>query len=187
MKPRDIPNLITAARILLVPPILWLLLQERYSTVLLLFLLAGASDGLDGYLAKRFGWSTYLGSILDPLADKLLLMGAIVVLGWQGNLPVWLVVLVILRDVVIVSGALSYHYLIESFEASPLLISKLNTVVQILLVLAILFDQGVRALPEPILVGLLASAALTTVSSGGIYVWEWGRRALSKGKQANAP
>jgi cardiolipin synthase len=187
LKPRDIPNLITAARILLVPPILWLLLQERYSTVLLLFLLAGASDGLDGFLAKRFGWSTYLGSILDPLADKLLLMGAIVVLGWQGNLPVWLVVLVILRDVVIVSGALSYHYLIESFEASPLFVSKLNTVVQILLVLAILFDQGVMALPAPILIGLIAGVALTTVSSGGIYVWEWGRRALSKGKQANAP
>jgi cardiolipin synthase len=150
-------------------------------------LLAGASDGLDGFLAKRFGWTTYLGSILDPLADKLLLMGTILVLGWQDNLPTWLVLLVILRDVVIVSGALSYHYLIESFEATPLLISKLNTCVQILLVLAILFDKGVIALPELVLTGLIGGVALTTVSSGGVYVWEWGRRALSKGKRVDAP
>ncbi|MEZ5585188.1 MAG: CDP-alcohol phosphatidyltransferase family protein [Candidatus Competibacteraceae bacterium] len=75
-----------------------------------LFLVAGVSDGLDGLLAKRFGWTTYLGSILDPLADKLLLMGTILVLGWQGNLPAWLVVLVILRAWSLSVEALSYHF-----------------------------------------------------------------------------
>lgn len=180
LKTRDIPNLITSLRIVLVAPILWLLLEERYGPVLLLFVVAGVSDALDGFLAKYFGWTSRLGGILDPLADKLLLMGTILALGWLGQLPIWLVALVVLRDVVIVSGAISYHLLIERFEATPLPISKLNTLLQLILVLAVMVDGGVTPLPAGLLQGLIALTALTTVWSGLAYVWRWGWRAWSR-------
>lgn len=180
LRARDIPNLITSLRIVLVVPILWLLLEERYGPVLLLFVVAGVSDALDGFLAKYFGWTSRLGGILDPLADKLLLMGTILALGWLGQLPVWLVALVVLRDVVIVSGAISYHLLIERFEATPLPISKLNTLLQLMLVLAVMVNCGVTVLPAGLLQGLIALTALTTVWSGFAYVWRWGWRAWSR-------
>ena len=138
LKLRDLPNLITGLRILMVAPLLWFLQQQQYAVALCLFIVAGASDGIDGFLAKHHGWTSRLGGILDPLADKLLLIGCIVTLSWLGDLPVWLVILVILRDLVIIGGALSYHYFIEPFQAEPLAISKANTLAQLALVLAII-------------------------------------------------
>lgn len=90
MKPHDIPNVITAFRFLLVPPVVILLLQERFTAALIVFGVAGFSDGLDGFLAKRYDWRSRLGSILDPLADKLLLVSSFVTLGWLGLIPAWL-------------------------------------------------------------------------------------------------
>ncbi|MDQ2696184.1 MAG: CDP-alcohol phosphatidyltransferase family protein [Pseudomonadota bacterium] len=185
MSARDLPNLITALRIVLVAPILWFLLHESYREALVLFFVAGFSDALDGLLAKQFGWTSRLGAMLDPLADKLLLIGTIVVLGLLGQLPAWLVVLVILRDVVIVAGAAAYHYLIEPLEASPLLISKLNTLAQLTLVLAVIFANAVAALPWWLRELLILATALTTVASGAAYVWQWGRRALHKGRRVD--
>jgi cardiolipin synthase len=181
LKSRDIPNLITALRIFLVVPIVWLLLQENYSGALLLFIIAGVSDGIDGLLAKNLGWTSQLGGILDPIADKLLLMGTILTLGWQGELPVWLVLLVILRDLIIVSGAVGYHYLVEPFKAKPLLVSKLNTLAQLVLVLAVVFNKGIASLPAALLVTLIYLTGVTTLWSGAAYVWQWGQQALRKG------
>lgn len=124
VKPRDIPNLITGLRILLVAPFLWLLLKEHYGAALVLFAVAGVSDALDGFLAKYYGWTSELGGILDPIADKLLLLGAILALGWLHELPGWLVMLVLVRDALIVGGAISYHLMIARFQAAPLMISK---------------------------------------------------------------
>lgn len=185
MKTRDIPNLITGLRILLVPPFLWLLLQERYGAALSLFVIAGISDALDGFLAKRFGWTSTLGGILDPIADKLLLMGAVLALGWLNELPAWLVVLVILRDLIIVAGAISYHLMIERVEASPLWVSKLNTLMQLMLVFAVIVNYGIAALPAWLLAGLIYLTALTTGWSGCAYVWQWSRRAWSKTRGFN--
>jgi cardiolipin synthase len=176
-KTRDIPNLITSLRILLVPPFLWLLVQERYGAALLLFVIAGVSDALDGFLAKYYGWTSELGGLLDPIADKLLLIGALLVLAWLHELPSWLVALAILRDALIVAGAISYHLLIERFQGRPLLISKLNTLLQLLLVFAIIVNHGMFALPPWLLTGLIYLTALTTVWSGAVYVWRWGRQA----------
>lgn len=176
-KARHIPNLITVLRILLVAPFLWFLLEERYGAALLLFVIAGVSDALDGFLAKYFGWTSELGGLLDPIADKLLLMGAILALGWLNELPGWLVMLVILRDAIIISGAIGYHFLIERFEAAPLLISKFNTLVQLILVFAVIVHYGMTALPTWLLTGLINLTALTTVWSGAAYVWQWGQRA----------
>jgi cardiolipin synthase len=179
-KARHIPNLINGLRILLVAPFLWALLEERYSTALLLFVIAGVSDALDGFLAKYFGWTSELGGLLDPIADKLLLMGAILALGWLNELPGWLVALVILRDLLIVSGAVSYHLLIERLEAAPLMISKLNTLVQLMLVCAVIVHYGMIPLPEILLTGLIALTAITTVWSGSAYVRQWSQRARNR-------
>ena len=182
MRPRDIPNLITVMRLLLVAPILWLLLQNDYAGALGLFVFAGVSDLVDGFLAKTYGWTSELGGILDPLADKLLLVGTLLVLGWQGELPAWLVGLAIGRDVIIVSMAVLYNYLIEPFKAEPLLISKLNTLLQLALVTTVIFSKVV-ILPEALLLMLIYATALTTLWSGSAYIWEWGRRAWFKGRR----
>ena len=141
MNRRDIPNLITVLRILMVPPFVWLLLAGRHFEALVLFFIAGLSDGLDGFLAKRYGWTSRLGGLLDPLADKLLLVSGFIALGYQGLLPVYLVGLVLLRDLVIVSGAIAYHYRVAPLDADPSWVSKVNTVLQIALVLLVIFNQ----------------------------------------------
>jgi len=120
---------------------------------------------------------------MDPLADKLLLLSSFVTLGWLGWIPYWLVGLVILRDLVIVTGAIVYHLRIERLEAEPRPASKLNTFAQIMLVLAVMFSQGIRELPALWMDVLLYSVLLTTLWSGLDYVWTWSRRAMRKREQ----
>lgn len=180
MKPRDIPNVITFFRFLLVLPVVILLLQDRFAAALVVFGVAGFSDALDGFLAKRFDWRSRLGSLMDPLADKLLLVSCFVTLGWLGWIPVWLVALVILRDLVIVAGAIFYNMRIEQLEAEPTMVSKLNTAAQIFLVLTVIFSLGVRTIPAFWIDILLYSVLATTLWSGIDYVWIWGRRAWGK-------
>ncbi len=177
MKARDIPNLICVVRILLVIPIVVLLLRDEFATVLVLFALAGASDGLDGFLARRFDWRSRLGAILDPLADKLLMFCTYATLGWMGLLPLWLVVIVLARDVMIISGALAYHRLCGEIEMEPTRISKANTLFQILLVLLVMVMPLGLALPVWGMTTLIAVVAATSLLSGGNYVWEWAHRA----------
>ena len=176
MNPRHIPNLISAARVLLVYPVVSLMLEQRYGPALALFVVAGVSDGVDGFLAKHYHWQSRLGSFLDPLADKLLLVCCYLVLAWQGLLPLWLAVLVVLRDVVIFSGAVAYHLLMRPFEGQPLLLSKLNTLLQLVLVFAVLASRVVAGIPGLALDGLILLAALTTFGSGAQYVHLWGSR-----------
>ena len=178
---RHIPNIISVLRILLVIPVAWALLEERYGLGLALFAVAGISDALDGFLAKTFGWQSRLGGFLDPLADKLLLVTGFLSLGWLGLIPWWLVGLVILRDVIIVAGATVYHFRVGRFEAAPTLVSKLNTTMQILLVIIVVVDRGLYVMPVwliPVMVGVVS---LTTVLSGVNYVYDWGRRARQHG------
>ena len=177
MTRRDLPNLITGLRILLVVPIVLLLLHERYTAALLVFGVAGFSDALDGYLAKRYGWHSRLGSLLDPLADKLLMVSCYLVLGSLSLLPRWLVAAVIARDLVIVGGAVTYHFTFGPFEARPTWLSKLNTLFQGVLILAVVVDRGLFVLPGYLLEALVWVVLATTVSSGLIYVWDWSSRA----------
>ncbi|MGA7802262.1 MAG: CDP-alcohol phosphatidyltransferase family protein [Gammaproteobacteria bacterium] len=184
MRARDLPNLITLLRFLLVPPLVVLLLQQHYSLALAVFILAGFSDALDGYLAKRFDWTSRLGGLLDPLADKALLISSFLVLAALGRIPAWLVVLVIVRDLVIVGGALAYHFWVEALEPQPRLLSKLNTASQLLLVLAVMFSAGVVAV-EPFWIRVLVGLVLvTTVASGADYVWAWSRRTRQRRQAA---
>lgn len=184
MKLRDIPNVLTVMRLLLAAPIIWLLLQRRYPEALLLFVIAGVSDLADGFLAKRYGWTSPLGQVLDPLADKALLVGAMLMLGWQNDLPVWLVALAVGRDVLLVVLGAGYHYLIEPLRPQPLLISKFNTLFQLALVTLALLGK-VAPVPEALLTGLIYLTAATTLWSGGAYLWTWGRRAVHKSSRSH--
>lgn len=177
MNLRHLPNLITGLRLVLAVPVVWLLLEGRYPESFLLFVIAGVSDLVDGFLARHFGWTSRLGSILDPLADKALVVGTLLVLGWHGDVPLWLVSLAVGRDVMLVGLAVSYHYLIEPLKPEPLLSSKLNTLLQLTLVAAVLFSKAVLPLPEALLAVLIYGTGVTTLWSGCAYLWVWGRRA----------
>ena len=166
-------------RILLVPPVVWSMLEQRWGLALPLFLIAGLSDGLDGFLARRYHWTSRLGAILDPIGDKLLMVSSYLVLGWQGVLPCWLVALVILRDVVIMSGTVLYRLLIGVVVIEPILLSKINTVCQILLItvaLCVLVGVEILAGLQNLLIYIVL---VTTVSSGVAYVVLWARRAAA--------
>ena len=176
MNKKDIPNIISILRIILVVPISCFLWNQNYLIALLLFLVGGLSDGLDGFLARRYKWETELGVMLDPMGDKLMMLTAYLLLGWQNVLPVWLVVMVILRDLIIVIGTLLYQRYIGKAKLKPLFISKLNTAFQILLVLVAMFSQivNVNILVVDAFVWLVV---ITTLASGYAYINEWGRRA----------
>jgi len=168
----------------MVGPIVWLLLGGQYGWVLLVFLLAGFTDGLDGFLAKRFDWRSRLGGILDPLADKLLLARSFLTLAYVGLAPVWLLLMVVARDVIIVSGAVSYRLFIGDFEASPTMVSKANSALQLLYVLAAVADAGFGVPGRPV-VNVIGYAVLATTSVSGIdYMVTWGTRAWRARRRA---
>ena len=181
MQLRDLPNIISALRLVAVIPVVWLLLEHHFGWALVLFAVAGVSDGVDGFLAKRYGWQSRLGGILDPLADKTLLVSCFLVLGSMGKLPIWLVMAVIFRDLVIVSGALLYHYRVADVDAAPTLMSKLNTVIQLVLVVLVIMDAGPIPLPAALIEVLIWACLMTVVVSGVQYVWVWGRKARLQG------
>jgi cardiolipin synthase len=178
---RDIPNIISFLRVVLTIPVVYLLMKQEFGYALILFAIAGLSDGLDGFLAKYFGWQSRLGALLDPLADKALLMAAFLVLGGLGLIPVWLVALVIFRDLLIVGGALYYNFRVETLEADPSIASKINTLMQILLVILVVCDAGPLPLPDALIQALVWITLVTTVISGGAYVWVWSKKARARG------
>ncbi len=154
-----LPNAISLLRIALVAPILLLILQGDFGWALALFVIAGFSDGLDGYLAVRFGWATRLGGLLDPAADKLLITGMFITLAVTQHIPVWLAAIVILRDLVIVGGAMAYNFLVKPVPGEPTRISKLNTALQMLFVLFVLSRAGFDW-PDKITITVLGASIL---------------------------
>ena len=177
MKLHNLPNIITGFRCFLVIPIALAMANDFFVTALILFVIAGITDGVDGFIAKKFGWQSKLGSILDPIADKFLLVTSLVILTIAGILPAWLVWAAVIRDVVIVAGGVIYYFWIANFDASPSYLSKLNTVVQIVLIFWVVlvqtwttFDHGLSAL-------LIQLTAVTIALSGVQYVVQWGYKA----------
>ncbi|MDX1810512.1 MAG: CDP-alcohol phosphatidyltransferase family protein [Gammaproteobacteria bacterium] len=179
----DLPNIISIFRIILVAPVVYLVLQQEYSTALLLFVIAGVSDGVDGFLAKHFHWQSRLGSILDPIADKLLIVSTYAAVTWMGLIPLWLWLVVLLRDIIIVVGGLAYHWMIGKFEMAPSLISKFNTVMQIVLLMVVLGIPLVHP-PQWLLDGLIWLTLITVVLSGIDYIVVWGKKALLSMRKA---
>ena len=159
-----------------VPVAVYLLIQSAYLAAFILFLLAGVSDALDGYLAKRNNQTTELGAILDPLADKALLVGVYVTLGLQGNLPNWLVVLVVFRDVLIVGGVIILFLVRLKVQMQPLIISKINTATQIGLAAIVLAELGLQLEIMGLVVVMIYLVGVTTVISGASYMVSWSRQ-----------
>jgi cardiolipin synthase len=170
----NLPNLITLARLLSVPLAIWLIFDGRYGAAFWVFIGAGVSDALDGYIAKRFDRRTRLGALLDPAADKALLAGVYVSLWLVGQLPGWLVGLVVLRDLLIVVGFVLIQTTAAPKRFDPLSISKLNTLVQLSLI-GFVLAQGLGIEAEPVKWLLIAAAAVTTVLSGLSYLARWAR------------
>ena len=171
----SIPNLITLARILLVPVVVWAITSGAMKTAFLLFLAAGVSDAVDGFLAKRFGMQTELGAYLDPLADKAMIVSIYIALGIVEAMPRWLVILVVSRDIMIVSAVILSWLIDRPVKLKPIIVSKLNTVAQIVyatVVLAALTFGWEIALVKDLLVGVVAALTLLSVA---FYVAEWVR------------
>ncbi len=176
---RHLPNAITLVRIALVVPLIGTVRGHDFRAALIVVAIAGASDALDGFLARQYGWRSWLGGVLDPLADKLLLIACFVSLYVAGVLPAWLMWLVVGRDLVIVAGATAYHFLIGRVVPQPSILAKVTTCIQIACVLGVLVHlSGVFDLPPAFIDALLATTALATVASGAHYVFVWSRKAL---------
>lgn len=177
MSLRWLPNAISLLRIVLVAPILAFILEGRYDLALVLFFVAGFSDGVDGYLAKRFDWHTRIGALLDPIADKLLVGGTFITMVLAGLVPIWLAALVVIRDVVIIGGAVAYNWLVRPVEGEPTRISKLNTALQLLFIVFVLANAGF-GWPDEIAITVIGAGVLVTIVVSGIdYVVSWSRRA----------
>ncbi len=184
LRPSDIPNALCILRMFLVVPIVLSVLRNQYALALGLVLVAGASDGLDGFLAKRFDWRSRLGGILDPVADKLLMTALFITLAWKDLVPVWLTLVVIGRDLLIVGGGSAYNYLIGPVHPAPSSVSKLNTVLQLLFLLLLLIQQ-VFGRPDALwIIALGAGVFVTSVVSGLDYVLTWGGKAWSARRTA---
>lgn len=174
-----LPNLISTARILLVPVVVWLMAERRFDLAFYGFAAAGISDGLDGFIARHWNLRSRLGAFLDPLADKLLLVSTFVTLGLLGLLPDWLVILVVARDLLIVGGVLLGWVLGAAAEPHPSIISKANTFCQIVLAGGVLLTVGHDWEVPSALAALSLMTAVLTALSGGAYVLDW-LRAMSK-------
>jgi cardiolipin synthase len=172
----SLPNIVTLGRLLSVPLAIWLMLDGEMTIAFWVFIAAGASDAVDGYLAKRFNARTEFGAYLDPLADKTLLVATYLTLGWLGHLPSWLVILVVFRDLLIIGGALVVHALTQSFKSRPMMISKVNTALQIALVTFVLARLGLEFDDHGITRVLIVAVGVSTVLSGGAYLVHWARK-----------
>lgn len=169
----NIPNLITLGRVILVPVVFWLLVSGETGLAFFAFVLAGVSDAIDGFIAKRFGLQTELGAYLDPLADKLLIVSIFVALGFKSELPSWLVIAVVSRDILIVVGVLLAVVLYKPVHIRPLAVSKANTVAQILLAGTVLADEGFNLGLGPLRVVLIWVTAALTLASLWAYLKAW--------------
>jgi cardiolipin synthase (CMP-forming) len=175
----NIPNSLTLLRIVLVPLVVWLIITHEMLAAFLMFLFAGLSDAADGFLAKRYNWNTELGAYLDPIADKALLVSIYVTLGLAGQLPAWLVIAVVSRDILIVGAVVLSWMLSRPLSMRPLLISKANTFSQIVLAGLVLAELGLGLGLERLVQFLIWITGTLTILSAGAYFVEWLRHMAS--------
>jgi cardiolipin synthase len=174
-----LPNLLCVVRMLLAIPVVHTIVHGHHAATLAIFFVAAVTDGLDGWLAKRFDWTSEAGKLLDPVADKVLLVSVFVALTLEGLVPLWLAGAAVLRDVVIGAGAAAYRKYFGPLQGRPTWPSKLNTVLQICFVLALVTHAAWPRFPEPVVITLGAAMFVTTVVSGIDYVVTYTRRAVA--------
>ncbi len=178
-----IPNYITIFRLLLVPFVVWALLSGHELAALLGFIAAGVSDGVDGYVARRFDMKSELGGYLDPVADKLLLVSVFIVLAYQGILPLWLVAMVVFRDALIVSAVMLSAVMGNPVEMHPLFVSKANTAAQIALAALVLAHHGFGFDGLVLIQLLIGLVALLTAASTAAYLVTWLKHMADDGQE----
>lgn len=183
----NVPNLITLMRALLVPVLGYTLGSRDYDLSLAIFIFCAVSDFVDGWIARRFKLHTRFGAVADPLADKLTMLVVALLLAWQGWLPWWFVLLVVLRDVVIVSGALVYQLRVGRVEIAPTRLSKVNTALEFALLAGVLASAAELLQADVWLMGLLALCTATVIASGVQYVVVWSRKASTQARRLDAP
>lgn len=171
----NIPNFITLGRILLVPVIIWAIASGQMAAAFILFFIAGVSDAVDGYLAKRFNMQSEIGALLDPLADKCLLVSIYIALGITADIPRWLVILVVSRDIIIVGAVIVSWLLDRPIPMKPLMVSKLNTLAQVLFAGLVLAALGFNFAIAPVDIILMVLVTVLTLLSVGFYLVEWAR------------
>ena len=171
--PINLPNFITLGRVIAVPIVFWLLLIGESKAAFLVFVAAGISDAVDGFLAKRFNLQTELGAYLDPLADKLLIVSIYIALGVRQEIPLWLVVAVVTRDILILSAVMLSWGLNHPVLIRPLAVSKLNTLSQLLLASFVLADLGFNLGFEQTRVVLVWITGILTSLSLAAYLRAW--------------
>jgi cardiolipin synthase len=181
-----IPNIITIARFLAVPGIIYALSHGQMTFAFILFVAAGVSDGIDGFIARQFNQRSELGAWLDPIADKLLLVSVYIMLGITGNLPDWLVILVVSRDVLIVGAVILASVMDQPMEADPILVSKANTAAQILLVAVRLLELAFEISLGPSAAILTAAVAVLTILSAASYFRIWMRHMGMAGRSPDS-
>src|ERR1700691_3771886 len=183
---RQIPNVISAIRILLVAPIAVTLAHHQLAATIVLFGIAAVSDAADGFLAKRYGWQSELGAVLDPAADKLLLATVFITLAYLKLVPLWLMAAAVARDVIIVGGAVLYKSLIGPLNIRPSIVSKFNTLCQAVFIMAVVGREEFSVPPAWVVTALGAMVFATVAVSGIDYVLIYGRRALSLSRPRGA-
>ena len=171
MKARHIPNIITIIRLILLIPFMYSLLNEYYQTAFIIFFFAGFSDGLDGYLARRYHWQSKLGSLLDPISDKLFVATSYLTLGYLYQIPWWLVLTVLGRDIIIVGGVSLYQYLCGDVDFHSNMLSKTNTVLQGCVVFVAVFQLGFFLIPSWLFQSLIIVTTATTAASCLHFIW----------------
>jgi cardiolipin synthase (CMP-forming) len=169
----NLPNLITIGRILLVPVVVWAIASKEMQVAFLVFLIAGLSDAVDGFLAKRLRMTSKLGAHLDPLADKVLIVSIYIALGITEAVPRWIVILVVSRDILIIGGVMLAWFLGKPMLVKPVLVSKLNTVAQIVFACLVLGELSFGFEFEWLQGFIMALVAALTLASIGFYVREW--------------
>lgn len=178
---KQLPNALTLFRLGLIVPFLIFLYSHEYVNSFYTFMLAGLTDGLDGFLARRFHWQSFFGSFVDPLADKLLIASSFISLALLGVLPWWLVALVFLRDFTISMGVLAwYHFIRRKLDFKPTSLSKINTALQLALVTSCLFELAFFHFPSYIFNTLICLTTLTTAITYIDYMWTWSKKAWPK-------
>ena len=179
---RHVPNILTLIRLGLIPVMAYYLLLQAYAMALLIFLVAALTDLADGYIARRFKLTSSFGATLDPIADKLSMLVATVLLAWLLLLPIWLAIAIVVRDILIVAGALAYRITLGHVEIAPTRLSKANTFIEFTVLLLVMaaaagwIDTGARIATVFLIV------FITVIASGAQYVWLWGRKAISESR-----
>jgi len=171
----SIPNIITLGRIMLVPIVVWAIVSSQMEVAFAIFVIAGVSDAVDGFLAKRFNMSSELGALLDPLADKALLVSIFMALGIWGAIPRWIVILVVSRDIMIVAAVIVSWLFDKPVKIKPLMVSKLNTASQVAFAALVLAALAFGFNPAPYDIVLMGLVTVFTLCSVALYLVEWVR------------